>query len=408
MTEGKKTLLLKGNVQHYDWGGTEFIPSLLGIGNKDKKPFAEYWMGAHEKSSSLVQLTANEFQPLHILIKQNPNGILGNYVADKFHRLPYLLKILDVKDMLSIQVHPAKESAEREFERENMEGIPTDAPNRNYKDNNHKPELIVALSDFWLLHGFKQHKELGGVLEKIPEFRSIFERFNKSGLTVLYETIMNMPQHEVNNMLHPLLQRIIPLYQRGELHRDSEDFWAARAALNFNKNGLTDRGIFSIYFLNLLKIIKGEGIFQAIGVPHAYLEGQNVEIMANSDNVLRGGLTIKHVDVKELIKQIHFEETSPVIIRPFQVGTEAIYKTPVSDFQLSYIVINPKENISFATKTAEIFFVLKGNAGIFSTDSFLDLKKGQSAIVFADQTIQIKSESGAGIFKASVPVPQPG
>ena len=408
MTEGKKTLLLKGNVQHYDWGGTEFIPSLLGIVNTVKKPFAEYWMGAHEKSPSMVQLNGNGFQPLHIFIKQNPVSILGNYVAEKFHKLPYLLKILDVKDMLSIQVHPAKESAEKEFERENKEGIPLDAPNRNYKDNNHKPELIVALNDFWLLHGFKTHEKLNRLLEKIKEFRSLSELFNKSGLTVLYESVMNMPQQEVNSILDPLLKRIIPLYSRGELQKDQEDFWAARAALNFKLSGKTDRGIFSIYFLNLIKIKKGEGVFQSTGLPHAYLEGQNVEIMANSDNVLRGGLTSKHIDVKELIKQIRFEETRPVIIRPLKVGNEEIYKTPATDFQLSYFYMTSSETITLTTRSAEIIFVLKGNAGIQSPGSFMELEKGQSAVIFADQTISIKSESGAEIYKASVPVPPPG
>ena len=216
---------------------------------------------------------------------------------------------------------------------------------------------------------------------------------------------MNMPQQDVNNILNPLMQRIIPLYKRGELEKDQEDFWAAKAALNFNTPAIMDRGIFSIYFLNLFKIKRGEGVFQPTGLPHAYLEGQNVEIMANSDNVLRGGLTTKHIDVKELIKQIRFEETKPVIIKPAKVGNEKIYKTGAKDFQLSYFLIPPKENVSFTTKTAEIIFVLQGNAVIHSVGSFLDLKKGKSAIAFADQTINIKTESGAEIYKASVPVP---
>ena len=128
--------------------------------------------------------------------------------------------------------------------------------------------------------------------------------------------------------------------------------------------------------------------------------------MANSDNVLRGGLTTKHMDVKELIKQIRFEETKPIIILPEKSGNENIYKTPATDFQLSYFLIPSKENISFTTTTAEIIFVLQGNAVIHSPDNSVDLKKGQSAIAFANQTLHIKSESGSEIYKASVPLPR--
>ena len=134
---------LKGTVKHYDWGGTSFIPSLLKDFNYEKKPFAEYWMGTHHLGDSLVDTGGTELTPLSIIV----------------HSLPYLFKVLDVKDMLSIQVHPSKQAAEKEFARENEEGIPLDYPTRNYKDDNHKPELMVALSDFWLLHGFKPPEE---------------------------------------------------------------------------------------------------------------------------------------------------------------------------------------------------------------------------------------------------------
>src|SRR4030095_9866296 len=113
----------------------------------------------------IVQDNSNQYTSLPVFIKQNPSVILGSYVAEKFQKLPYLLKVLDVKEMLSIQVHPDKESAEKEYAAENMQGIPLDARNRNYKDNNHKPELIVALSDFWLLHGFKSREKLHSILE---------------------------------------------------------------------------------------------------------------------------------------------------------------------------------------------------------------------------------------------------
>src|SRR5690606_8995000 len=162
-----KMFPLKGVVQHYTWGGTIFLPSLLGIENPNHEPFAEYWLGAHDKAPSLVETESEEFIPLNKFIQQSINDTLGDDVATKFHRLPYLLKLLDVKDMLSIQVHPSRKYAEAAFKKENESGIPIDAPNRNYKDDNHKPELMVALSEFWSLHGFKEEALLTKTLQTV-------------------------------------------------------------------------------------------------------------------------------------------------------------------------------------------------------------------------------------------------
>ena len=298
---------LKGVVRSYDWGGMEFLSKLLSHPNTQGKPMAEYWLGAHDTDSSVV-LTGEAEVKLNDYVAADNQEILGKTIARKFRRLPYLLKILDVRNMLSIQVHPTKHEAEIEFARENKLHIPLNAPHRNYKDDNHKPELAVALSNFWLLHGFKPADKLTATLESIPDLRQLLQIFNATGYDQLYKTAMEMPQESVNQILQPLLDRIIPLYSSGQLKKSEENFWAARAALIFgekgkkNKHRSIDRGIFSIYFFNLLQLRKGEGLFQDAGVPHAYLEGQNVEIMANSDNVLRGGLTNKHVDVKELMK----------------------------------------------------------------------------------------------------------
>jgi len=150
---------------------------------------------------------------------------------------------------------------------------------------------MLALSEFWLLHGFKPAEELERTLQAIPELAFLTPVFTKGGYQELYKTVMELPQAEVNRILQPLLDRIIPAYREGKLSQNDEHFWAARAADTYNEPGRIDRGIFSIYLFNLLNLHPGEAIFQAAGLPHAYLEGQNVEIMANSDNVLRGGLT---------------------------------------------------------------------------------------------------------------------
>jgi mannose-6-phosphate isomerase len=395
---------LKGVVRNYDWGGAEFLSNLLSLPNPKQQPMAEYWLGAHDSDSSLI-LSDGRDTRLNQFIDKDKETILGKTVSKKFGRLPYLLKILDVKHMLSIQVHPAKHEAEVEFARENKEGIPLNAPNRNYKDDNHKPELMVALGDFWLLHGFKPVEQLRTTFEKVPELKPLLEIFEATGYDQLYKTVMEMPQESVNQLLQPLLQRIIPMYEKGELKKDDENFWAARAAGTFNQQEKIDRGIFSVYFFNLLNVKAGEGVFQDAGVPHAYLEGQNVEIMANSDNVLRGGLTNKHIDVKELMKHIKFEETIPAILSPQknQKG-ENLYRTGAPDFKLSCFDLEKQSTVSFESVTGEIVLVLDGDISINAEASELELHKGEAAFVTSHQHISLKAISKAYVFRASVPV----
>ena len=294
---------IRGVVQPYPWGGRNFIPELLGVPNPAGQPQAEYWLGAHPNASSQV-VQKDQTKPLDQMIALHPQEWLGKLVYQQFGRLPYLFKILDVKDMLSIQAHPSKAAAEKGFQDEERRGIPLLAAHRNYKDDNHKPELMFALSEFWLLQGFKEPALLETTLQSVPELQFLIPAWEKEGYISLYETVMLLPQAEVQRRLSPLFDRLLPLYEAGKLKKDSPDFWAARACQTFCKGGALDRGIFSIYLLNLVHLNPGEAVYQDVGVLHAYLEGQNVELMANSDNVLRGGLTSKHVDVVELIKQV--------------------------------------------------------------------------------------------------------
>lgn len=158
---------LRGVIQHYSWGGKTFLPLLLGTANAEQKPFAEYWLGAHPKAPSMVNDGS-----LPQLLRQQPE-LLGADVEQRFKGLPFLFKVLDVAQMLSIQVHPSKTSAEEGFQEEEARGIPIDAPHRNYKDANHKPELMAALGDFWLLHGFKPGTELEATLSEVPELSAL-------------------------------------------------------------------------------------------------------------------------------------------------------------------------------------------------------------------------------------------
>lgn len=377
---------LNGTVKHYDWGGISFIPSLLKIVNEKKKPFAEYWMGTHPLGMASINTGGSNPDPLSL--------IAGN--------LPFLFKALDVKNMLSIQVHPSKAAAAIEFARENTADISIDAPNRNYKDDNHKPELMVALSDFWLLHGFKSTDALTDILTKVKELNSLLPVFKNSDYKGLYKHIMSMPQEEINSLLEPLVIKIVPLYNANEFKKTDENFWAAKAAITFsNEENNIDRGIVSIYIFNLLKLKKGEGIFQAAGVPHAYLEGQNVEIMANSDNVLRGGLTTKLIDVTELMKHIKCEPTIPNIITGVNKEDEKLYPVPVDDFQLSVFEMEKGDVFSFDPVSTEILLLTEGIVEVDDEQNVLKLQFGTpAAVVFPGDKIFLAAAAKSTVYRA--------
>lgn len=371
---------LKGVVKKYDWGGHNFIADLLQIDNENKEPMAEYWMGVHPQGISIVENSKGESSPL-------------NSIVD----LPFLFKVLDVKDMLSIQVHPSKKDAILEYASENDRGIAITAPNRNYKDANHKPELMVALSEFWLLHGFKERSLLIKTLSDTPELSFLVSVFENEGYAALYKKVMEMPQQEVDAHLHPLIERILLLYKAGKLSKDNPDFWAARAFETFSSDSSIDRGIFSIYFFNLVGLKKGDAIFQDAGVPHAYLEGQNVEIMANSDNVLRGGLTNKHIDVKELLKHVKFEAVIPEI----RTATDSLswFDVPVDDFRLGQLKLNTGQQASVSLQNPSIILLIEGLVEIIGAEGIY-LKKGSPAVFAKGDTIALKGLENALIFIA--------
>jgi mannose-6-phosphate isomerase len=348
---------LKGRIQHYTWGGNTFISSLFQQ-IPDEQPAAEYWLGIHNGGPSQVLLGQGASTSLQALINSDKTRYLGKSVKDQFGNLPYLLKILDVKDMLSIQVHPNKQAAEEGFKKENELSIPLTDPNRNYKDDNHKPEMMVALSDFWLLHGFSpnidQHLDGYGFLHGFKEI------FQAEGIKGLYQQVMELPQEEVDRLIAPHINAIMPLYEVHQLPKSSPDFWAARAVHNFCGDGHFDRGIFSIYLFNILNLKPGEGIFQGAGLPHAYLEGQNIELMSNSDNVLRAGLTPKHVDIPELLANTAFVPTIAEIIPGSLNKTVQYYPCPIGDFSLTAYFLKAGEKMEFTVASPSIFLMING------------------------------------------------
>ncbi len=377
---------LQGTVKHYDWGGYSFIPSLLQVSNTEHIPFAEYWLGTHPLGMGQVQTGDDTL--IHLA------AITG--------QLPFLFKAQDVKEMLSVQVHPTKAAAETEFARENAEGIPLDAPHRNYKDANHKPEMLVAQSDFWLLHGFKPTEELVYTLLNVVELRELLPIFNASGYEGLYRHVMEMPQEEVNRILQPLVDNLVTIYRDEAPDLSDEDYWAAKAAAAFIKEGNIDRGIFSIYLLNIVHLKKGEGLFQGAGLPHAYLQGQCVEIMANSDNVLRGGLTSKHIDIKELMKHIRCEATFPAILQGESGGEEKKYPVPVTDFALSLFELEAGQTVSFTPQGTEILLLTEGIVEADDDETTVRLQTGHpAAVVLPGREVYLAAAAKSVVFRAS-------
>ena len=263
-----KLYKIRGTVQNYAWGGTRYIADLLGA-NLNGEKAAEYWLGAHANAPSILT-TSEGMRALDAFLQEDLTSTLGTEISANFGRLPFLFKVLDVHDVLSIQVHPNKLEAEKGFRRENELGIPLTASNRNYKDDNHKPEIMVALSDFWLLHGFLQREELIQVLTNTPELTPLLPLLENEGYYGLYKKVMEQSNHESETILRPLVNRILPLYKANKLDKSSPDYWAAKAVDSVQDTSILDKGIYSIYFFNIVKANIGEAIFQDAGVPHAY------------------------------------------------------------------------------------------------------------------------------------------
>ena len=421
--QSPRAVPVSGCVQHYEWGGYDFIPGLLGIENTERRPFAELWIGTHPKGPSFADLDGTRI-PLDRLVAADPWLTLGPEVALNFAgRLPYLLKVLDVRIMASLQAHPSKKQAEEGFARENNAGIALSDPRRNYKDENHKPEAHVVLTDFWMLHGFRPLEEISEMLAMDTELRAMMpsydERLRGVGkdpearsalLHDLYARVMTMAQGEVDAMVEPLVARLEAEEARDELKRETHGFWALRAARTFPlPDGHRDRGIASMYLLNLVRLKPGQGTYQPAGTLHSYLEGVDVEVMANSDNVLRGGLTPKHVDVPELLATLTFRDGRPQILEgraASETGRE--YETPAAEFALERIEIVPGTPYSAGRgHSADCIILVEGAAAVVAGGRTLTLSRGGSVMLPAALSYSIAARSPrAVLFKAGVPAAQ--
>ena len=332
---------LEGAIRKYNWGSTSSIPSMLGCA-EDGKPWAEMWLGAHPSAPSVVGETRT---PLDELIAADPAAQLGTAVTDRFGSLPFLFKVLAAAAPLSLQAHPSVPQAEAGYAREDAAGIPIDAPNRSFRDRFHKPELICALTDFHALCGFRDPVATLDVLatidtaalDPIRDRLAVFS--DVDGLGPLLEYLLTLPATDAAALVAPVVAACgVPGSDR---HADVR---AMAAALGERYPG--DAGVVTALLLNLVHLKPGEALFLGAGSLHAYLGGTGVEIMANSDNVLRGGLTTKHIDIPTLLEVVDARPIEPVVQRPALVRGIASYDTPVPEFLLDRLDLDGSATVS--------------------------------------------------------------
>ena len=392
---------LKNRIQNYPWGSRTFIPKLMGASVPAKEPCAELWLGSHPKAPSLVDVNGT-WVPITDIINEDPIAVLGKSTASKFeNQLPFLLKILAAQEPLSIQAHPNREQAAAGFRLENTMGVSSNSPHRNYRDANHKPELLCALTPFWALKGFREARERKELLDSFAFF-DIAE-------VVFKEPLLNKHLRSFFTALLSADRKRQAILVK-EVVKAVEKTGGGRPALSWvialSRSFPGDIGVLAPLVLNLIQLEPGEAIFVPPGELHAYLKGAAIEVMANSDNVLRGGLTSKHVDVQQLLKIVQFNECPLTPMNLIQgEGGEGVYPASADEFVLSKIDI--EEGVSFSSlgkRSVEILIMVEGEAMITDLGSLDTLRLRQGASVLVPAAVSKYLITGNGkIYKASVP-----
>jgi len=380
---------LRNKVRHYDWGSPVEIPRLMGIASSgapstDGEPWAELWIGSHSGSPSIAILDSGETS-LGDLIARDPRRYLGD--ARRYGSLPFLLKLLAAEKPLSIQAHPNLAQAREGFERETSAGLAIDSPERNYKDANHKPEIIAALTPFTGLCGFRGHDEIRALLAVFlepaaapaprilregfaPLMRALSSREPAAALRDFLTGLFGLSKQVREALTEYVLSTGAPPQDcEFELMRDLARLYPG------------DPAVIAPIYLNVFRLEPGEAVFLEAGVLHAYIHGFGVELMANSDNVLRGGLTPKHIDVPELIKILEFKPFKPRVITPN--ATCFSYPTPCEEFSLTRICGSPgvAETWPLAPESPALCIVTEGELIIATRDRETVVKQGESLFI---------------------------
>ena len=403
---------LKNQFRHYDWGSYDFIPDFLGFENSQNLPWAEMWMGSHPGAPSMVEKDGTLIS-LGNLIAENTEYCLGKRGAEKYGQLPFLFKLLAAGKPLSIQAHPPEGKASEGFHRENREGLPLDAPNRNYRDTRHKPEIICALNSFAALCGFRKKEEIYSLIE-------IISKISDGELKQSMEKLMSALKQEAENPLRTFIKTFITEFsgshelgqllikRQALLERDFPEYKGEWKICSYLASLYpADGSVIAPLFLNILELKPGEAMYIPTGILHAYIYGFGIELMADSDNVIRGGLTAKHIDREELLKILDFSEYQPEIIKapdsspgPFHSSYPARYE----EFTLS-VMKSQGDRVFYSETGPSIVMVSEGNAAVASgNDTLLEMKTGESIFIPAGKDLFFSGTFNAFAAAANVTI----
>lgn len=396
---------LDNTIQHYAWGSRTALAGLQGRPSPTPEPEAELWMGAHPRAPSRLR---HDGRTLLQAIDDDPAGMLGAAVVQRFGpRLPFLLKVLAAAEPLSLQAHPDAARAREGFAEEEAAGIPRDAPHRNYADPWAKPELLCALGPFVALCGFRA----------LAESRALVEALAVPALRAAADPLWSRPEREgLAATVHALLTMTEPLalvqdvLAAAAASRPAAERFSRELAwiLRLGQRHPGDPGVVVALLLDLVELSRGEALFLAAGNLHCYLEGTAVEIMGGSDNVLRGGLTGKHVDVPELLRVLDLHAGPVPIRRAVPISAhESAYDAPTPDFALSRLELRPADRWVAPVTGPEVLLCVEGRVHV-EADTAIALGPGESAFIRAGTPVRIvRAETAATLYRATVGSPTP-
>jgi mannose-6-phosphate isomerase len=384
---------LQTSVRHYPWGSRTVIPDLLGEPSPADRPYAELWVGAHPDEPSVL----SDGTPLDKAIQRSPEQLLGAAVRERFgDRLPFLLKVLAADQPLSLQAHPTNEQAEAGFAAEEAAGVPRDSTTRTFKDPFHKPELLLALTPFEALCGFRPVEESLYCLAKlqVPELKPTIAALARGGLRAAIPQLLALsPEHRAT-----LVSAVAEAASRFVAAHDPEFINTYRWAASLAETYPGDPGVVISLMCNHLKLAPGEAVFLPAGNLHAYLCGAGVEVMASSDNVLRGGLTGKHVDLAALIEVLDFADGRVPVLHPVLGPGGLRYPVPVEEFDLTRVQLDAQTGV-LTSRGPQVLLCTEGEAELTSSENTLALDKGAAAFVPAGA--QITASGPAVLYRAT-------
>ncbi|MDH6242449.1 mannose-6-phosphate isomerase, class I [Mycobacterium sp. OTB74] len=404
--------LLRGAVRNYAWGSRTDIAEFTGMPSPAAHPEAELWLGANSGDPASLQTGDGETSLLDV-IQADPDGQLGPQVRARFgDALPFLAKVLAADEPLSLQAHPSAQQAAEGFDYEERQGIPLNAPNRNYRDRSHKPELVVALGPFEALAGFRPVARSIAFMRALAvadldSYINLLEgQPDGEGLRALFTTWITAPQPDLDILVPAVLDGAVNYVRSGATEFAAE----ARTILGLGELYPGDAGVLASMLLNHFSLNEGEGIYLPAGNLHAYLHGMGFEVMANSDNVLRGGLTPKHVDVPELLRVLDFTPTTGEPLQPKVAddGFEYVFDTPAPEFAVSMLQLDGERlgrsvSAPLDHSGPQILLGAKGSVQVQASGGTLTLDRGTAAWVAADDgPVRLLAEQPATVFRATV------